>query len=93
MHICPGFLSGIKRYCSNLVLHCSTDRKPGGLALLLTELQAINIMQQTGSVQGTQTNAVNLALMTILQLTARQVNSRGGWGERQEPSEENRTEL
>lgn len=71
MHICSGLLSGINRYCSNLALHCSADGKPGGLAfLLLTELQAINIIQQTGSVLGTQTNAVNLALVIILQLTA-----------------------
>jgi len=67
MHICPGFLSAINRYRSNLALHCSADRKPGGLACrLLTEVPAMNIMHQTGSVYGTQTNAVNLALMTIL---------------------------
>lgn len=43
-------LVGDQEILKYLVLHYSADRKLGGLAFLLTEVQAINIVPQTGCV-------------------------------------------
>ena len=83
MHIYLSFLSGINRCRSNLVLHCSSDRKPGGLAFLLSTVTGYKYYATDRICLRHTNKCCNSGFHDYPSINSMPINSRGG-GEKDE---------